>query len=273
MKIRIKAGVCSDRGKLSEVNEDNFLFHKKCQNANRDRNRLKKGAVFKMPVLFAVCDGMGGIQNGERASEIVVRKLREKIAAMDGTENSTDMLSRIEAAVGSCNEAVCDEAKKLGPMGSTLAMLYFSEKEIWLSNIGDSRIYSYYKGVLSQLSVDHNLEEELRTIGMVSEESRLNRRGHHELTQYLGIPSTELKIEPHYLSMEYKLGRTLFLICSDGVSGFIALEQMQDILEKTQGPKNAAIRLVNAAVENGSKDDVTAIVIEIMRNESKIWMR
>ena len=141
-------------------------------------------------------------------------------------------------------------------MGSTLAALFWCGNKLWVCNIGDSRVFGLHGRHLLQLSVDHTDEAFLRERGIT------NRKPY--LTQYLGMDPNEILLVPAIRNYRAAAGDR-FLVCSDGVTDMLSAQEIETILRQEKTPENAAARLVQAALDNGGKDNITAIVCDILR--------
>jgi len=247
-------------GLVRENNEDNFFLNGKI---------LPEGET-KMVVecdessdegLFAVCDGMGGGVHGEVASAIAVHILKDTYMKMHLQEESTDEL--MAGYTRDANERICDEIGKFSSrrMGTTFVVATVIEDTVCVYNLGDSRAYLKWGNNFTQVSQDHTQVRSLVNMGVITEESAKTHPGRHTLTQHLGIFPDEMEIVP-YAAPSFKLldGDTL-LLCSDGLTDMLDASEIDAILGMDSGMREMAGELVNAALKNGGKDNITVIVI------------
>jgi len=249
MKFDIEYAVFCHKGKIRTVNQDNFW----CKGIFLD----SENAGLPVPLtgitdtaqspIFAVFDGMGGEEKGEIAAYTAAR-------CFDSFSRKKTKKNVSQFLVNSClgmNKAICDyaEEKNIQRMGTTTAILQFGRREIYICNVGDSRIYQYSKKKLTQISCDHNME----TI--------VGRKP--SLTQNLGIPQSEFIIEP-YISKGVYVHEDIYLICSDGLTDMLMEEEivgiMNDYGENTQ---QCGESLLQKALENGGHDNITLILCRI----------
>ena len=213
--------------------------------------------------IFAVADGMGGYAGGEVASRLAVETIAEFFAYSVDPEatwpHSFDPAlspaeNRVDAAVRLANERVCEQREgPLADMGSTLALV---------AHVGDSRVYRLTHRPdqgpeLAQVTRDHSLYEQLREAGApvppIGEFAYAN-----VITRALGPRSGE---RPDLQRIALRDGDRL-LICTDGLSGALDPEQIAALLDA--GPVDAACeRLVHEAYLAGSRDNITAVVVEV----------
>lgn len=253
--MKIKASITSHKGKILSKNEDNFCF----DGWIRKREAAKKAKKYNIKKqnckLFGIFDGMGGISAGEVASLLCAKTAKSvKINADDIKKGLLDVCTE-------ANLAVCAESQKIkAQMGSTASMLCFKDGEFCLCNIGDSPIFLLRNGELNQISAEHTEKETFKRL--YGEDSpKLNRK--FKLTQHIGIDPNEMTIEPYCLSGN-ALTKDRFLICSDGLTDMVDSNTVKDILVNTESPQKAVSALLLKAIENGGKDNITIMIIDII---------
>lgn len=194
------------------------------------------------PLVFGIFDGMGGEECGEIASLIAAKKAVDYFRAKN-------IATEAERYCVEANKELCNYMKEnlIRSMGTTVAMLIFSKKEITLCNIGDSKVFHFFNSRVEQLSQDH--------LGIAAYGSK------PPLDQYLGIPHEELILAPHIKTYSYGDG-DVFILCSDGLSDMLTTEDMAEILISTAF-ENVAEKLLKCALERGGKDNITVILCKI----------
>lgn len=249
MKYNVFYSCVSHVGKCRSTNQDNFI----CDGIYMDENE----EAFDYPLtgfissghatIIGIFDGMGGEERGEVAAFLAAKEASQ----ISFTGNlRDDLLTFCRKA----NEKICHYAEEnhIGSMGTTAAVLAFSTKKIALCNIGDSKIYRFADKKLQQLSYDHVVEG--------------NYRIKPPLSQCLGIPPSELVIDPYVALRQYR-DKDIFLICSDGLTDMVTQDEIIHILtEKNFEEVNET--LLNKALANGGKDNITIILCKIERNRS-----
>lgn len=249
MSIAIKYACISHAGLCRKINQDNFVCmttHMPSQN-NGSEKMLADIVYTSKNLLFGVFDGMGGEEYGEIAACIAAQKASE-ISFNRKIEQSFDSYCY------SANTDICKYASEnnISSMGTTAAMLMFHKKNAYLCNIGDSKIFllSTSNKKLSQISYDH---------------VALSVRGQKPpLLQNLGIPENELKIKPFHLKLTVK-NKDRYLICSDGLTDMVSLDEIEKIILDSKSVGEATENLLNSALENGGKDNITIILCEIKK--------
>lgn len=253
MKYTFQAACGCNTGKKRRNNEDNFYFDGKC--LEMDNNGLKNPVYWedtlKNGLCFAIFDGMGGENFGEHASFAAARQMQltEK-KLKDFLIPEKRYLQRLTDQL---NDAVVQmqEQLKTEKMGTTMVSLYFSGRYVYVCNVGDSRAYRLRDGEFLQLSADH-----------VS-----NRPGNEirkaPLTQYLGLGSEDLQLEPHIAKGEISKG-DMYLLCSDGLTDMLTNFEIADIMLSSTDADACAQALIHAALEQGGRDNVTVIVCKIV---------
>lgn len=256
MKLRIRAAVRTDAGRVRANNEDNFYLNGRIrQNVRRDRAHARC-AVRTGPFLAAVADGMGGEARGELASLLAVQSLRPCPFAQ--------AVPTALACVAEANARICEQIVQIGGrMGSTLAALFAEDGRVICCNIGDSRCYLLRDGVLTRLSTDHNKAGRMVELGVLTPEQASRHPSRHELTQHLGIFPEELVIEPAFSDVLELQAGDLFLLCSDGLTDMASEAEIAACLRGGGSPGTLAKALVRLALARGGRDNVTALVARV----------
>ncbi|UCF92436.1 MAG: type VI secretion system-associated protein TagF [Desulfobacterales bacterium] len=226
----------SSVGKRREINEDAFL------------ERPASG-------LWAVADGMGGHWAGDVASQAVVSAL-SRIPAGDNIES---LISEVTACLQKVNADLIRMARQKGEgqiMGSTIVVMLAVGSQCAAVWAGDSRLYRYRDGILSQLTDDHSLAVELSRRGGFAPDEVNARASGNIVTRALGA-EPELPIDT--FTYEALRGDT-YLLCSDGLVKEMGPAEIADIL-KQGGCDEASQRLIELALARGARDNVTVIVV------------
>lgn len=249
------ACVCG-RGKIRSNNEDNFYFDGQClpeQHIGLEEAILMH-RVLRSGEYMAVFDGMGGGDYGEAASYIAASLLKQEaeltLPADDAADETLKQLCR------RMNQAVFDqrEVRMCGQMGSTAAIVYFTEYTAWVCNIGDSRIFRLRYGTLEQVSRDHTDEQLMLELGITGRKPYL--------TQFLGMDPEEHYIVPAITALEMERG-DVFLICSDGLTDMVPRPDMERIMCQNKNASDCAQALLEAALRGGGRDNITVIVCNL----------
>ena len=218
-------------------------------------------------LVFAISDGMGGGNAGDIASAIILQQMTEIIpetfkAAASGFY--PDSLTHLADALRSIHEHInsaargCDE--KSG-MAATLALAWFTPDNLYIANIGDSRIYRSRGGKLEQLTRDHTLAWSQWKRGEISE---IQYRSHpRRAALYEIVGGGHAAVSPHFAAVSYEPGDR-FLICSDGlIDGLWERHISTALANGAEEPRNIATTLLKRAIDNSGIDDTSLIVIAV----------
>ena len=215
----------------------------------RDHN---EDSLVVTPPLFAVADGMGGHAAGEVASEIAVRVLSE----LAPEHPDGEALGR---AIEEANRAVIQAAREgRGRQGMGTAAMLEGERLV-IAQVGDSRAYLLHQGKLQQLTRDHSLMADMIEAGQLTPEEARTHPQRSVITRALG---SDAHLHPDIYEINVETGDRL-LICSDGLSGMIFDDQIENTLRRVQDPQRCASQLVNEAIAAGGHDNVTVIVADV----------
>jgi len=251
-------------GKIRRNNEDNLLFGGRYMRPKEASAPFHQTQTLRVPCLLAVCDGMGGHENGERASFLAVSTLarhHRQIAAGPSPEQAA---LEMERCVEEINRQLVREMQAQAiRMGTTLAAAVVTGHGIQAYNIGDSRVYLYQNQALSQLSKDHTPAAQKVQMGILTPAAARTDPDRHKLTRFLGVAQEEFAGALEAAPPVPAEGFCRLLLCSDGVSDMLEDPQIAEILGKATDAEKAAEALIQAALEAGGRDNATCIVADI----------
>ncbi|KTS88129.1 protein phosphatase [Microbacterium testaceum] len=227
------------------------------------RREVNQDAVLAEYPLFVVADGMGGHLGGEIASASTVDRLR---AVVDG---GTVSPRHIEKALSRAVKDIVSHPETTDEgTGTTLTGLYLetaADEPHWVTlNIGDSRVYLLRDDDIVQVTTDHSVVQELIAAGRLSPEEAENHPYGNVITRAVG-PSDSVK--PDYLRLEVVDGDR-FVVCSDGLTKELTDFGIKHFLEANADPAAAVDAMMAAALENGGRDNITIIVLDVNRRSS-----
>ena len=225
----------TDVGKVRAINQDALVVDDKL-------------------MLFGVADGMGGHNGGETASAGARDGM---IAALQGKDASLEALRDAVVQVNAdlFRQQAGDE--KLAGMGTTLSVIWMSGHFVYLGHVGDSRVYRFRDGELTQMTDDHSLVGELMRAGYLTPEQAENHPNKNVILRAVG---TEAGIDVDLAVEERKQG-DLWLVCSDGLHGMVKDEKMEAILAE-HAPETAVKLLMDAALAAGGRDNISVVLVK-----------
>jgi len=216
--------------------------------------------------LFAVADGMGGHAAGEVASALAVTHLAE-IADRPSLRPDD-----VRTVLADANQAIIDSAARnpeQSDMGTTmtgLCLVQVAGSTHWLVfNIGDSRVYRFARGTLTQLTEDHSHVAELVAAGEITLQEALDHPLSHVVTRALGTPDF---VDPDIRVFPPVPGER-FLVCSDGLTREVPDDVIAHVLADEPAPQAAADRLIGMALAAGGRDNVTVLVVDHVASTSE----
>lgn len=252
MTLVLSAACGCNIGRHRRNNEDNFYFDGRFMpenNSGTERILTCRRPLGEETMDFAVFDGMGGQADGQVASCLAASVFAEEARKRPGSHEQF-----LHETMVRMSEIVSQRAQsQFNNMGTTAAALRFAGSTFYLSNIGDSRIFLFRNEMLQQISVDHTDEAFMRSLGIKDRKPRL--------TQYVGVPSKDMKVQP-YLAEGETAGGDVFLICSDGLTDMVSPEQIAAVLSAHRDCAWTVNELIGLALNNGGIDNVTVIVIQ-----------
>jgi PPM family protein phosphatase len=245
--VELRHGAASDVGLVRQVNEDAHLA---------------------VPPVFVVADGMGGHDGGDIASRIVIEEFgRLADTGFDagrGRDAIASTLRRCQRRLQQYGDTHrgSDGGRWQGGTTAVVALLVVEKGgPHWLlANLGDSRAYRFARGRLVRVSVDHSVVQELVDAGQITETEAGSHPERHIVTRALGGPD---RPEPDYFVLPLPDAERI-LLCSDGVTGMLTDGELSSLLADAADPRDAAERIVAAAVAAGGVDNATAVVVDVV---------
>ncbi len=269
-QVQVDLGALSHQGLVRPNNEDCYLiarFDRALQTlmTNLPAGQVP-GRVEEIGYGMLVADGIGGMAGGEIASSLAASTLvnlaltmSDWIMRLNGEEIERLML-RLADLYRVVDKTLRDKARadpKLSGMGTTMTLACSLGADLVLAHTGDSRVYLLRAGTLRQLTRDHTIAQAMADAGEILPEEVRTHRGRHILTRALGgtMDPVEADVDHFHLSDGDQV-----LLCTDGLSEMVEDETIAAILGKAATPAAACQALIDAALQNGAKDNVTVAV-------------
>jgi protein phosphatase len=263
--VRVDLAALTDRGKVRHNNEDNFHVVQFGRYFRTLLSSLPDGqvpaAAEEAGYAIAVADGMGGMAAGEVASRLAltlfVKHALETPDWILGRQGpfAAEVLDRTAERFRAVNEAVIEQAESgpgLGGMGTTLSLAMSFGDDLIVAHVGDSPVFLSRRGALHRLTRDHTMGERLARLGVTDA-----GRFHHVLTHAIGIRGTGG--EPDMRRYRLADGDRL-LLCTDGLTDMVGDATIAHHLARAEPAEVVCRALVDLALANGGKDNVTAVV-------------
>jgi len=248
----LHASGLSDVGRVRKTNEDAFVADAEVR-------------------LFAVADGMGGHGAGEVASRLAIEAVSEFIRR---SAEKTDFRwlwdidrtlsfdgNRLRTAIYLANRHIfraSESNEAYRGMGTTIVSLLVNGSRMSIGHVGDSRLYVLGDGQLEQVTHDDSWAATL-----LAQDPKIGPAdiAHHPLRHVLtNVLGAREQVDIHLTERDLKGGEVI-LLCSDGLHGVMDSDAVRDILLRTPDVEGAARQLVEAAMERGSRDNVTALLV------------
>src|SRR5215469_1781348 len=242
MTIALRYTVQSDVGLLRDGNED---------------------SAYAGPHLLAIADGMGGHAAGEVASAVAIATL----APLDADTTGVDMLQALADAIADANaelRQIAEADPATEGMGTTLTALLWSDDQVALCHIGDSRGYLLREGEFHQITHDHTLVQSLVDEGRLTQEAAAS---HPQRSLVMRALQSSIPAEPDLALMKANVGDR-YLLCSDGLSDVVSDETVQKTLTDLTDLDDAVGQLIDLAIRSGGPDNITCVLADVIDTES-----
>jgi serine/threonine protein phosphatase PrpC len=210
--------------------------------------------------LFLVADGMGGHAGGDVASAIATKRIIEADRTYQSPQDAEFALqAALIAANSQLAETVFEHAELTG-MGTTVSALVVIDDQVAIAHIGDSRIYLFRDGELSQITTDHTFVQRLVDSGRITEAEAMVHPRRSVLMRVLGDVEASPEIDTSILATR---AGDRWLLCSDGLSGVVSNTGIANALKSPLDAQAVADRLVKESLDGGAPDNVTIVVVDI----------
>uniref|UniRef100_UPI003FF01480 Stp1/IreP family PP2C-type Ser/Thr phosphatase n=1 Tax=Roseburia sp. TaxID=2049040 RepID=UPI003FF01480 len=232
--------------------------------SNQDYMYTSETAVGNLPNLFLLADGMGGHAAGDYASRFTV----EKVAELVGKSTFTEPVAILKQAISEANALLLAEADKdvsRQGMGTTLVTATIIDDRMYVSNVGDSRLYLVSDDKMIQVTRDHSLVEEMVRLGEMDKEDAKVHPDKNIITRAVGVLP---EVSADFFEVELEPG-DMILMCSDGLTNMVRDEEIRQIILGQRDIVEKAEKLVETANKNGGRDNITVVLIEPFSDEVK----
>lgn len=228
---------------------------------NQDFVYVSEEPVGNLPNVFIVADGMGGHNAGDYASKCTVETMVREIRGCF-EKNPIRILGK---AIRVANDQIrrrAREDKNLYGMGTTVVAATCLGHYLQVANVGDSRLY-IMNDKIRQITRDHSLVEEMIRIGGIDRAAARNHPDKNIITRAIGALDT---VEIDFFYEELRPG-DLVLMCTDGLTNMLEDKEIERILKERISIGEKAGKLVEAANNNGGKDNIAVILIDVFARE------
>jgi serine/threonine protein phosphatase PrpC len=253
LRAKLRFVGLSDTGKVREHNEDTIAYDPDIG-------------------LLVLADGMGGYNAGEVASGIAVKTIvnlvREAVERQDLTlHDKNSGLSRpsiiLRDAIHRANKIIYQTARtqpQCEGMGTTIVAALFFDNKVSIAHVGDSRLYRLRNDKFEQVTMDHSLLQELVDRGFYSPEEAQRAANKNYVTRALGVePQVEVEVQEQPVDKG-----DIYILCSDGLSDMVEDEEIRlTLITLRQNPTLTVQQLVQAANDNGGRDNISAMLIRV----------
>ncbi len=267
--LRVRSFGMTDRGRVRESNEDQFLVAVLTKALGIQQSSLPPAQAphaDDQGHIFLVADGIGGSAAGKEASALAVKSIEEFLVntlkwffQLKGVEKE-NVMAEFQDALRQADARIFREIEQhpeLEGMGTTLTLAYSLGANLFVANAGDSRCYLFRHGRLNQLTTDHTLAQDMVRRGLIPPTDRERIIHGHMITNAIGGPTPGVWAEVHKTTLE---AEDVVLVATDGLTNCVPDEQIAATLKAESDPQAACERLVAQALEQGGPDNVSVII-------------
>lgn len=257
MKIQISR--ITNTGNVRTHNEDNYVLI-----LPDYREKAFDDSILEMipiqdtsqGIFLSVIDGMGGMGNGDIASQTIAERIFftwKDLAELPPEEIPNGAMLNAHEFI----RLVVKKNPQYMSMGAVATSCYIRESTVWVSQVGDTRLYHFHDNIIDQITIDQTLVNALLKSGRITREQLNTHPERHIVTQAIG---PQKLITPENYKFEVKEGDKI-LLCSDGLTGMVDDENIKEILQKYSN-NQCVEELVSKANQNGGEDNITVVLAE-----------
>jgi serine/threonine protein phosphatase PrpC len=244
----------SDRGVRREHNEDAW---------SQPPASLTSKQLAAKGRLYIVADGVGGHLAGDVASTMAVEIIQQHYYADSSTDIAASLTAAIQAASAQIDQEAAARPERRG-MSTTVTAVVLQGNHLTVANVGDSRTYLVRKGQIRQITADHSWVEEQVRLGILTPEEAAGHPQRNIITRSLG---SNQKLDVDIFEEQVEPGDSV-LLCSDGLSNVVTDQEMTSAVDRGWHAESAASELVDLAKQRGAPDNVTVLLINVIRPTS-----
>lgn len=242
----MEIGVKTDVGIVRDNNQDAYYV-----SSNKDYP------------LFIIADGMGGHKAGEIASEMAIEIISKNLSnhLISSSVADEDIKDRIQDSISEANNKIYKksmEDEKYSGMGTTVTLAFIADDKIFIGHVGDSRAYLLRNSILSQITEDHSLVEELIRNGSISKEEARYHPQRNIITRAVG---TSMAIKADVI-VESICKNDILLLCTDGLTNMVDDNQIKDFLINSEDIQKSCEELVKLSNNKGGFDNITVLAVK-----------
>lgn len=218
--------------------------------------------------VYVVADGVGGGNAGEIASRTAVSEIANYVVEhpIGNMTNKYAIVNYLQSCLDGANSKIFRMAntyKENTGMATTAVIVYAAFGKVFITNVGDSRVYLYRGGQLVQLTEDHTYVNTLVKAGILSKEEAEVDERKNVITKALGAEPT---VEPDFFQVEI-MKDDIFIICTDGLYDEVENPEIVQVLSKNQSMSDVCTELINRANTNGGRDNITIISLKVTEED------
>lgn len=269
-RVRTDLGALSETGKVRTENEDHYLVARGGRHIETLLTNIPEGEIpdrfDETGYILVVADGMGGAAGGSVASRMAIVTLinillhvPDWILRLD-EKHAQKLMERAAKYYRQVNQALVDRARldpRLRGMGTTMTAAYSLGDDLFVAHIGDSRAYLFRDRRLQRLTRDQTQAQLMADIGIIQQNEVARHRLRHVLTSALGGGEKEIRAEIQRLKLA---DGDRLLLCTDGLTDMVDEKTIAECLAREERSQEACGLLVDCALDNGGKDNVTVVL-------------
>jgi protein phosphatase len=269
-RVEVEVAALSTVGRVRPNNEDHYLVVRFGRTLHTLLTNLPAGLVpaqaEEAGIGMAVADGMGGIAAGEVASRMALSTMIDLVLSTPdwflrlGAREIEIVKERMSDRFRHIADVLAEQGRRdatLEGMGTTMTLAASLGAQMIVAHVGDSRVYQFRHGKLTQLTHDHTVAQGLADEGLITPEEVATHRMRHVLTRSLGAVGRPVEAEVQKIDLA---GGDQILLTSDGITDMVPDDAIASLLGGSGTVKETCQAIIDCALQNGGKDNATAVL-------------
>lgn len=264
-KYTLDGYVSSHVGCIRTNNEDNYILHSlmKDSSINISENGICEAHELGTWNCIAIFDGMGGGEGGEEASRIASVAMLSELDGLEKVMDETKIDVAIRNGFSKANNTIVKMQQETMVYGTTGTVCCMNGKKFKIYHLGDSRAYLFREGQLMQITRDQTVAQMKIDAGFYSADDPKAESEKHQLIEYIGCDWSMENLVPIESDWIDICTGDQLLLCSDGLYDMCSDVKIGQIMIESDSTDKAVERMVETALFNGGRDNITCVVVKI----------
>jgi Serine/threonine protein phosphatase len=262
MEYYFNVGICNSKGKVKKTYCENYYVSNSYIKSSSEKCHNKFIDFVNYGAIFGISEGIGDRSIAAKAAYIAMSNIPECYQKMQFFDDIEEVCFK-DYIMELNNEVVKLSASEGKKIGLSIALLGIHNNKVISVNVGNSRVYRFREGRLTQISRDHTQRNLIMNSGRIFPDENTREKEYNKLTQFIGCVEDGSKLKPNISVLEDIEFGDMYLLCSDGLYNMVDKDEIARVMSSGADEKTIADILTQKAYLNGGKDNITVIAVKI----------